>query len=98
CARGWAERGARPREPFQRPEILEADLAPLLLSLAEWGVDDPANLRWLDPPPAAAVSDAHDLLQELAALDAEGRITKQGRALARLPLPPRLAHMVLAAA
>jgi ATP-dependent helicase HrpB len=98
CYRLWDENATRALEPFQRPEILEADLAPLLLSLAEWGVDDPAKLRWLDPPPAPAVSEARELLQELDALDAEGRITKQGRALARLPLPPRLAHMVLAAA
>jgi ATP-dependent helicase HrpB len=98
CYRLWDENATRALEPFQRPEILEADLAPLLLSLAEWGVDDPAKLRWLDPPPAAAVGEARLLLQELDALDADGRITKQGRALARLPLPPRLAHMVLAAA
>ena len=98
CYRLWDENATRALEPFQRPEILEADLAPLLLSLAEWGVADPATLRWLDPPPAAAVNEARELLQELEALDAEGRITKQGRALAKLPLPPRLAHMVLAAA
>jgi ATP-dependent helicase HrpB len=98
CYRLWDENATRALEPFQRPEILEADLAPLLLSLAEWGVSDPAMLRWLDPPPGPAVSEARELLQELDALDAQGRITQQGRALAKLPLPPRLAHMVLAAA
>lgn len=98
CYRLWDENATRALEPFQRPEILEADLAPLLLSLAEWGVDDPAKLRWLDPPPAAAVNEARALLRELDALDGDGRITTQGRALAKLPLPPRLAHMVLAAA
>jgi ATP-dependent helicase HrpB len=98
CYRLWDENATRALEPFQRPEILEADLAPLLLSLAEWGAADPATLRWLDPPPSPAVSEARELLQELDALDAAGRITSQGRALAKLPLRPRLAHMVLAAA
>ncbi len=96
CYRLWDENATRALEPYQRPEILEADLAPLLLSLAEWGVDDPAKLRWLDPPPQAAVAEARALLRELDALDGGGRITAQGKALSRLPLPPRLAHMVLA--
>jgi len=96
CYRLWDENATRALEPYQRPEILEADLAPLLLALAEWGVDDPAKLRWLDPPPQAAVAEARDLLRELDALDDAGRITAQGKALSRLPLPPRLAHMVLA--
>lgn len=98
CYRLWDENATRALEPYQRPEILEADLAPLLLSLAEWGVSDPAKLRWLDPPPGPAVEEARALLRELDALDDDGRITAQGKALARLPLPPRLAHMVLAAA
>ncbi len=97
CYRLWDENATRALEPYQRPEILEADLAPLMLALGEWGVADPGSLRWLDPPPQAAVNEAQELLRELDALDAQGRITAQGKALARLPLPPRLAHMVLAA-
>ncbi|HVO17140.1 MAG TPA: ATP-dependent helicase HrpB [Alphaproteobacteria bacterium] len=98
CYRLWDEAETRALAPFARPEILEADLAPLALTLAEWGAADPAQLAWLDPPPAAAFAEARALLRELDALDEAGRITEQGRALARLPLPPRLAHMVLAAA
>ena len=77
------------------PEILEADLAPLALELAEWGVSDPRTLRWLDPPPTATFSQARDLLRSLDAIDAEGRITAHGRALARLGTHPRLAHMIV---
>ena len=80
------------------PEILQADLAPLALELAQWGAQDTARLSWLDPPPSAALSQAHDLLQELEALDAAGRITAHGRQLLELPLHPRLAHMVVKSA
>ncbi|MBB4284391.1 ATP-dependent helicase HrpB [Roseospira goensis] len=95
CHRLWpqAAHGARP--PFSRPELLEADLAPLVLELAAWGVADPAALAWLDPPPAGAWAAARDLLHGLGALDAAGRVTAHGRALVRLPLHPRLAHMVV---
>ncbi len=80
------------------PEILAADLAPLALELAAWGCGDSAQLRWLDPPPSAALSQARRLLHHLEALDAEGRITAHGRRLVGLPLHPRLAHMVVKAA
>jgi ATP-dependent helicase HrpB len=85
-------------EAFDAPEILGADLAGLALDLANWGVADPAGLRFLDPPPAPAWTEATGLLQRLDALDAGGRITEAGRALARLPLHPRLAHMIVVAA
>src|SRR5262249_44422129 len=79
------------------PEILAADLSGFLLDLADWGERDPAALAFLDPPPAAALAEARSLLAELGALDAEGRITAEGRRLRLLPLPPRLARMVIAA-
>jgi len=82
---------------FDPPEILEADLSALLLDCALWGVSDPASLRWLDPPPAAAVNEARTRLAALVAVDAAGRPTPRGRAMATLPLPPRLAHMLIAA-
>ncbi len=79
------------------PEILEADLAPLALDLAAVGVPDPSELRWLDPPPAAAFAQARSLLVQLGALDASGRLTRHGAAMARLALHPRLSHMVMKA-
>ena len=69
-----------------------------MLDLAQWGVSDPAKLAFLDPPPQAALSEAKALLGELGAIDAQGRITEEGRKLRRLPLPPRLARMVVDAA
>jgi ATP-dependent helicase HrpB len=97
CYRLWEEAATGALEPFQRPEILAADLGPLLLDCAAWGVTDPGTLAFLDPPPAPALSEARLLLTELDALDADGRITETGRRLRALPLPPRLAKMVLAA-
>ena len=94
----WEEAGNGGLPPFDPPEILESDLAPLLLDCARWGEYDPAKLRWLDAPPAAAVQQAHKLLLSLEALDAQGRITAHGKTLANLPLPPNLAHMVATAA
>lgn len=96
--RMWEEAGNGGLPPFDPPEILESDLAPLLIDCARWGENDPAKLRWLDPPPAAAVQQARKLLMSVEALDAQGRITAHGTSLAKLPLPPNLAHMVLSAA
>ncbi|MHB1110602.1 MAG: ATP-dependent helicase HrpB [Devosia sp.] len=98
CYRLWNEGQNASLEPFDRPEILEADLSGLALDLANWGVSDPATLAFLDPPPKPAWTEAVALLKSLDALDADGRITVEGRALARLPLHPRLAHMVHRAA
>jgi ATP-dependent helicase HrpB len=80
-----------------RPEILEADLASLALDLAAAGVVDPADIRWLDAPPAAALAQARALLRQLGALTAEHRITAHGKAMSSLGLHPRLSHMLLAA-
>ncbi len=98
CWRLWAEPQTAGLAPFDRPEMLEADLASLVLDLAEWGVSDPGTLAFLDPPPKPAWDEAVALLGELDALDGEGRLTDEGRALRRLPLHPRLAHMVHRAA
>ncbi len=94
----WEEAGNGGLPPFDPPEILESDLAPLLLDCARWGENDPAKLRWLDLPPAAAVQQARKLLMSVDALDAHGHITSHGNLLANLPLPPNLAHMVAVAA
>jgi ATP-dependent helicase HrpB len=97
CYRLWTEQEQQQLVPFTRPEILDADLAPLALELADAGITDPAQLRWLDPPPAAAFSQGSALLRQLGALDSSGRITDHGREMARLALHPRLAHMLIAA-
>ena len=98
CYRLWTEDQQRRLEPRRQPEILSADLAPLVLELALWGVTDPAALRWLDPPPEAGTAQAIALLQRLDALDDAGRITASGRRMAALGLHPRLAHLLLRAA
>jgi len=98
CYRLWNESQTGSLEPYTRPEILSADLSSFVLDLAQWGAGDPGNLAFLDPPPAAALSEARALLSELAAIDAAGRITDEGRRLRALPLPPRLARMVVDAA
>ena len=105
CYRLWSEAEHAGLVPFQRPEILEADLAPLALELAAAGVSDPAELKWLDAPPVAAFAQARELLRELDALDDAGPgrsrasrgITPHGRRMAGLALHPRLAHMLLSA-
>ncbi len=98
CYRLWDEAETRSLAPFSTPEILAADLSRLVLDLAAWGVADPQSLSWLDPPPAAALAEGRALLLELHAIDAQGRVTARGGKLAKLPLPPRLAAMVVAAA
>ncbi|MEL6766470.1 MAG: ATP-dependent helicase HrpB [Pseudomonadota bacterium] len=104
CYRLWAkaEEGALPA--FAPPEILTTDLAPLALDLAAWGAEDPSTLAFADQPPAPALAEARQLLAALGALE-EGRdrdgtagpITAHGRAMARFPAHPRLAHMILTA-
>jgi ATP-dependent RNA helicase HrpB len=97
CYRAWSESAQRSLAPFSAAEIVEADLAPLALELAGWGVRDAGGLRWLDPPPAAMLASARDLLERLGALDAGGRLTPHGRDMTRLSVHPRLAHMLLRA-
>ena len=98
CYRLWSEPELQSLPAFAEPEIRSADLSGLLLDCAAWGVTDPATLSWLDPPPAAAVAAARDELGAAGALDGDGRLTPVGRSAALLPLPPRLAVMLLEAA
>jgi ATP-dependent helicase HrpB len=95
CFRLWTEEAQRGLPPFTPPEILDADLAPLALELAAWGVTDATTLPWLTPPPAPALATARTLLLDLGAIDASGAITPHGRAMVRLGQHPRLAHLVL---
>ncbi|MBC7668995.1 MAG: ATP-dependent helicase HrpB [Gemmatimonadaceae bacterium] len=98
CYRLWDEPETRALPAFARPEILEADLSSLALNLARWGARDASALAFLDAPPAAAFNEARILLGRLEALDGQGGLTAHGRALADMPLAPRLAHMVVRAA
>ncbi len=94
CYRLWAEHEDLHLLANAPPEISNADLTPLALDLAAAGVLDPAELPWLDVPPAAAFGQASELLRELAAID-DGGITPHGREMAALPVHPRLAHMII---
>ncbi|MCP9472977.1 MAG: ATP-dependent helicase HrpB [Nitrospira sp.] len=95
CYRLWTEQEHQRLSPRRPPEILEADLAPLLLDLTLWGAGDPSELSWLTPPPSGAVCQAKELLTKLGALDADGRVTAHGKRMAELPLHPRLSHMLI---
>ncbi|MGQ0666591.1 MAG: ATP-dependent helicase HrpB, partial [Nitrospiraceae bacterium] len=97
CYRLWTEKEQATLTPRRPPEMLDADLAPLVLDLALWGTSDLSELSWLTPPPSGSVAQAKDLLTRLGALDAAGRITPHGKQMATLPLHPRLAHMLLKA-
>jgi ATP-dependent helicase HrpB len=97
CARLWTSAEHQSLAPRRPPEMLDADLAPLMLELALWGAADPTELSWLTPPPPGAVAHARELLTNLGALNNEGQITAHGRQMAELPLHPRLAHMLLTA-
>ncbi|OLV18077.1 ATP-dependent helicase HrpB [Deinococcus marmoris] len=90
----WPER-TQPLLPAARPpEVLEADLAPLVLELAAWGAPDPTDLAWLDAPPTPRVETARALLRGLNALDDTGRVTPEGQRLLEFPTHPRLAHLL----
>ncbi len=97
CYRLWSEGTQASLAPQTAPEILHADLAPLALELSCWGAVDAASLSWLDPPPAAPLAQARDLLRQLEAIDSAGRVTPHGRMLAKLGMHPRLAHMLVKA-
>ena len=95
CYRICSESAHSQSIPHHPAEILQTDLAPLALQLATWGVADPDQLRWLDPPPKGAFAQAVTLLQTLGAVDQQGRVMPLGRRMAELPTHPRLAHMLI---
>lgn len=96
CIRLWNRSEELNFAPFAAPEILETDLAPLSLELAQWGLtpDTAGTLRWLDPPPQAKLLQAFDLLHSLGAVGRDNRITPHGKTLLKRPMHPRLAHMI----
>lgn len=97
CYRLWSKGTEARMDAVRKPEIMEADLTSLVLDAAIWGEREVERLPWLTPPPRASLAYARTLLQSLGALDDEGRVTSQGRALSKLPCHPRIARMLLAA-
>ncbi|MCC2642478.1 MAG: hrpB [Nitrospira sp.] len=97
CYRLWTASEQAALLPRRPPEILEADLAPLALDLAEWGIVEATELSWLDPPPSGALAQARELLRQLDALDEQAALTPHGRRLAHVTVHPRLAHMMVTA-
>jgi ATP-dependent helicase HrpA len=95
CLRLYSQADFEARGPFTEPEILRTNLAALLLRLAADGLGEAENFPFIDAPDPRALGDGYRLLQELQALDADRRITRRGRAMARLPLDPRLARALL---
>lgn len=98
CYRLWSASQQEQMAAQDQPEMLQADLAPLALQLAQWGIQQATELCWLDPPPAAALEQGRELLETLGALErADGgwRLTEHGGAMGDLPMHPRLAHMLL---
>ncbi|MXV16009.1 ATP-dependent helicase HrpB [Hufsiella ginkgonis] len=96
CYRMWSKATQERMAPFRVPEIMEADLAPLVLDLAEMGIYDASRLTWLSPPPANALTRAVEILTQLQTLK-NGRITPHGREVQQLPLHPRLGNMLIIA-
>ena len=94
CYRLWSETGHTRRPLHWQPEILRADLAPLLIEVSLWGTRDLSELPWLEEPPAAGVSRAADLLERLG-IRIDEQLTRHGRQVAALPMHPRLGHMLL---
>ncbi len=96
CYRMWTQGEHLVLAPKRKPEILEADLAPLVLELANWGVTDVDDVTWVTRPPRGAVAQARDLLIQLEAIDEKG-ITSRGKEMLQLPTHPRIAHLLLEA-
>ena len=97
CYRLWSKAEEARMEQVRKPEILEADLASLLLDAALWGESEVESLPWLTSPPKASIVHARKLLVALGALDEEGRVTPTGREMSKLPCHPRIARMLLMA-
>ena len=94
CYRLWPEATQHMLQPTRQPEILEADLSPLMLELANWGIQNVNELMWITPPPVGAINQAKELLHDLEALK-DNKITARGKEMLKLPTHPRIAHMLL---
>ena len=97
CYRLWTQPFHQRMRDYSNPEILNADMIPTALEIAAWGASSPDDVSWLTPPPTRAWENAVDTLRALGALDDHGRVTDTGRAMAALPIHPRLARIVVGA-
>lgn len=97
CYRLWNQGIHGSLLPFTPPEIRNADLTPLVLELTNWGIADPLELIWLDPPPTGGLDGGRQLLQLLGALNDSLQLTPLGKRMAELPTHPRLGRLLLAA-
>ena len=98
CYRLWSAEQQRQLAAHSTAEIINADLAPLALQLLQWGVDDPTELSWIDPPPKGLWQQAMDLLKSLGAIERQAHgwlLTDHGKAMTSLPTHPRIAHLLL---
>ena len=95
CYRLWSEGEQQSRPKKMMPEILDADLCSLVLTSVAWGALGREDLPWMTLPPASNWDQAVGLLKMLGALDDDGRLTKKGEAMAKLPMHPRLANMII---
>jgi ATP-dependent helicase HrpB len=94
CYRLWSSNVQATLKSSRTPEIMEADLAPMMLELSEWGVKDIRDLDWISIPPGGAVNHARQLLHDLEALH-NNQITERGKRMVRLPTHPRIAHLLV---
>ncbi|HSJ66932.1 MAG TPA: ATP-dependent helicase HrpB [Anditalea sp.] len=94
CFRLWTRATQEKLAPFRTPEILEADLAPLVLDMAKWGIQNVAEMTWLNPPSQGALSQAEEILHNLEAME-DGKLTTHGRQIHQLACHPRIAHMLI---
>src|SRR5690606_3739470 len=92
--RMWSKATEQRMAAYRAPEIGQADLTPLVLDTAKWGLQDVTQLEWLTPPPAGSIAQANHLLHTIGALS-NGKITPHGHAIHALPCHPRIAHMLL---
>jgi ATP-dependent helicase HrpB len=101
CYRLWSAEQQKQLNEHGAAEILQADLTPLAIQLLQWGVDDPSQLRWLDPPPNGHWQQALDLLDALGAVETKNGsrvLSRHGQAMSELPVHPRLAHLLICGA
>jgi ATP-dependent helicase HrpB len=95
AVRLWREEQTKALPAFSTPQVLASDLSAMVLDCLAWGVKDPRDLRFIDPPPDAAITEARALLESLGAIDIDGGLTNRGKRMRALALPPRLASMVV---